>query len=210
MLVCSQLALLIAGTPMVAAAPAPEVAPSAAFEPWNHFEPEFAAIAQGTLDAHAKPWYVSVGAQFIAGDYSANVLGGADFSENPGYSLDIGFVKWSEELGVALEGGIIKSDLDVDIGALNHETVDTLRYLVGVRVFDRGSESWLPYLRGGYMFRTDSGNQIDSDGSGWYVGGGFDWYIGSMLRVGPQLLYTQSDSLDAKEWLLGAVLSVAF
>jgi hypothetical protein len=60
------------------------------------------------------------------------------------------------------------------------------------------------------MWRTDSGDQIDDSGSGWYLGGGFDWYIGSHLRAGPQVLYTSSSSLNASEWLLGAAVTFAF
>jgi Outer membrane protein beta-barrel domain len=219
MLVCSQVALLIAGMSL-----APETAPVAQpAEPSlpptaesttelisREFARSLAALPQGTRDAHAQPWFVSGGFHFIQADYSVNVLGGADFSDNPGYSIDVGFTKWSDELGVALEGGLLKSSTDVDIGAINSETVDSLRFLVGVRAFDRGSDTWLPYLRGGFMWRTDSGDSIDDSGSGWYVGGGFDFYLGSYLRAGPQLLYTDSSSLNAKEWILGAVVTFAF
>jgi hypothetical protein len=218
MLVCSQLALLIAGLPSPAAEwpallqPAqPLVATSAAESAGaSEFEPALPPLAQGTQDPHALPWFIQVGGYYVQADYSVNALGGTEFSDNPGYSLDIGFTKWSDELGVALEGGLLKSSTDVNIGAISSETVDSMRMLVGVRAFDRGSDSWLPYLRGGFMWRTDSGDQIDDSGSGWYVGGGFDWYIGSHLRAGPQILYTSSSSLNASEWLLGAAVTFAF
>jgi len=220
MLVCSQLALLIAGMPSpvaevteLARVAELSVAPAeaAAVEPSSsELASALPLLAQGTQDPHAQPWYIQVGGYYVKADYSVNTLGGIDFSDNPAYSIDVGFTKWTDELGVALEGGLMQSSTDADIGAINSETIDTMRFLVGVRAFDRGSDTWLPYLRGGFMWREDSGDQINDSGSGWYLGGGFDWYIGSHLRAGPELLYTNSSSLNAQEWLLGAALTFAF
>ena len=210
MLVCSQLALLIAGMPPPGAAAAPSL--DLVTLRANDAPLPFDALAQGTADPRAFAWFISGGYHIVKGTYDVNVppLVNASVSENPAFSIDAGITKWNEELGVTLEGGLLKSSSDVDNGLLNTEKLDTMRYMIGLRLFDRGNESWLPYLRGGFMWRTDKSDSIDESGSGWYFGGGFDFYIGGNLRVGPQLLYTNSTVLSSQEWILGATVSFGF
>lgn len=166
------------------------------------------AFAQGTQTSTPPTWFISVSGNYIDGD-SVGPLGDSS-DKYEGLGLDIGYTNWNEQLGVTLEGGYLGSTTEFDISSIETEDVNTHRFLFGLRLFDRGSDWWLPYLRGGFMWRLDSGDQIDDDGAGWYAGGGFDFYLGKHLRIGPQLLYTDSESLNTTEWILGGVLSLAF
>lgn len=166
------------------------------------------ALAQGTQTNAPPRWFFAVSGNYIDAD-SVGPLGDSS-DEFEGLGIDVGLTNWNDQLGVTLEGGYLASSAEFDISSIETEDVDTHRFLIGLRLFDRGSDWWLPYLRGGFMWRLDSGDQIDDDGAGWYVGGGFDLYVGKNLRIGPQLLYTDSESLDTTEWILGGVLTFGF
>lgn len=155
-------------------------------------------------------YVIAVGVHWVDGDYDAPQ--DADSEEDPAYSLDFIAYNWSEERGIGLELGLMMSSYDVDVTAIDTETVDTWRALLGVRLADRGPTDaiWIPYLRGGLMYRDDSGDVIDDDGFGWYVGGGIDFRIGSRFAITPQVLFSDTTSLNAQEWVAGVLLSFNF
>jgi len=160
------------------------------------------APAQGTVIEQGPRGFVSLGAHYVDGDFATPQ--GEDPDAGEGFGLDAGLYTWNGELGLALEAGILKSEQEAEASSLANEDVETTRFLLGVRVADRGTESaFLTYLRAGFLMRKDEGDTIDDDGTGWYFGGGFDWTFAGAFNVGPQLLYTDSSSLDAAEWIFG-------
>jgi hypothetical protein len=157
------------------------------------------------------PDYVfALGVHWVDGDYDAPQ--DADSEEDPAYSLDFVAYNWNEERGIGLELGLMMSTYDVDVTAIDTETVDTWRVMAGVRLADRGPTDaiWIPYVRGGGMYRQDSGDVIDDDGFGWYLGGGIDFRFGSRFAITPQVLFSDTTSLNAQEWLAGVLLSFNF
>jgi hypothetical protein len=184
--------------------------PSEGLEPLlaSIFEP---SPSQRGLERSWGPGYViALGMHWVDGDYDAPQ--DADSEEDPLYSLDFVAYNWSEERGIGLELGLMMSSYDVDVTAIETETVDTWRALVGVRLADRGPSNaiWIPYIRGGGMYRSDSGDVIDDDGFGWYLGGGIDFRIGSRFAITPQVLFSDTTSLNSQEWVAGVLLSLAF
>jgi hypothetical protein len=204
MLPCSQLAFLLASS-LASEATSPALEAPAQPLPAASFEP-----LQGTLDESPPKWFISISGHLIQGDFIGPLGEGDD--DYSGFGIDFGYTNWNDQLGITLEGGFLSSqtEIQVNTGPNPTDDVDTQRFLIGLRLIDRGSSWWMPYLRGGYMWRMDEGDTISDDGNGFYAGGGFDFFLGKSLRLGPQLLYTESESLDTKEWILGAVLSFGF
>jgi hypothetical protein len=197
-LVCSQLALAA-----IAAAVPPTTNAALATR-----EPALEPIVQGTQGANPPKWFVSFSGNWVTGDIDGPL--GSSSADTNAFGIDAGYTNWNDQLGITLEAGYMSSSAKIDISSIDTTNVDTKRYLIGLRLFDRGQGWWLPYFRGGYMYRTDSGDQIDDKGSGWYAGGGFDVYLGQNLRIGPQVIYTNSQSINAQEWIFGGVVSFGF
>jgi hypothetical protein len=207
--------MLLAPTPLVLlslvpgdAAPKPAAASLeallapliAAPEPWQ----------RGTRRAWEPSWLIAAGVHGVSGDYDAPQ--NADAEEDPAYSLDLVFYNWDGERGIGLEVGLIANSYDVDVTAIDTETVDSFRALIGLRLADRGPTDtfWIPYLRGGLMYRMDSGDVVDDDGIGWYLGGGIDFRLGQHFAITPQLLYSDSSSLNSQEWIFGVLAGIGF
>jgi hypothetical protein len=167
------------------------------------------APPQGTMEARPPRGFVAVGAHYIDGEVDSPL--GEDPDENAAFSIDLGLYTWNESLGLALEAGYLASSYEIEVSSLASDDVDVKRYLLGLRFADNEPDSYFLYhLRGGYLFREDEGDLLEDDGSGWYLGGGIEWKVGRGFSLGPQLLYTDSGSLDANEWIAGVVAAFAF
>ena len=147
--------------------------------------------------------WVSIGAFAVADDYDTP----DDPDVDPAYGLEVGLIGWTGDVGLGLEAAVMRSRFGVATSSIDSETVDTTRWMVGLRLADWNEGSrFSTYLRGGYLYRTDEGDLIDDDGSGFYAGLGVDVRIAGPLAISPQVLYTDSSSLDATEWLFGGSL----
>jgi hypothetical protein len=156
--------------------------------------------------------WLSVGGYFVDGRYDTPQDFG--FDEDTAFALDLGMYNWRGEMGIGLEGGLIVGgyEIDGDLFGAGSEKVDVWRGLIGVRVADRGANdsSFIPYVRGGFMYRRDDGGSVKDDGIGWYAGGGFDWRLGPQFAIGPSVLFNESTSRNAQEWLFGLLLTFGF
>jgi hypothetical protein len=201
---------------LLALAPPVPAAPAAGEGASSGLEPGLAALLAGPLPQRGleRSWgpdyVIAIGAHWVDGDYDAPQ--DADSEEDPAFSIEFVAYNWSEERGIGLELGLMSSSYDVDVTAIETETVDTWRALIGVRLADRGPTDtfWIPYLRGGLMYRTDSGDVIDDDGYGWYLGGGIDFRLGGPFAITPQVLFSDTTSLNSQEWIAGVLLSFVF
>jgi hypothetical protein len=215
MLVCT----LFAG---LAPCPAPAIAlfaidaaPAAAAPELSLAPPEPAAsaapLAQGTRRRDETEVYLSLGYHYVDGDPTA-LPGSWGTDDGEALSIDVGYTAWTDEMGISIEAGLMQSSFDADVSSITTDSVDTLRVLLGLRVADRGAEgtSLVPYARAGFLYRRDSGDMIEDEGTGWYAGLGFDWMLTPRVGIGPQVLYTEAGSLDAREWVYGAALSFRF
>lgn len=158
-------------------------------------------------------WQISAGAHYVMGDYDTFQDG--DATEDLAYSLDAVVFNWEGERGMGLEFGLMYSTYEVDTNALppfDKDDVETFRASLGFRLADRGPDNpvYIPYVRGGLMYRTDEGTHTSDDGVGWYLGGGIDLRLGSRFALSPSVLYTDTTSNNAQEWLFGLLLSVGF
>jgi hypothetical protein len=166
--------------------------------------------AQGTeqsRDPYGTSWWLSGGIHYFDGSYDSPL--GLSSDEDQGWEVNFGYYSWAGEMGFGLEAGYIASSFDVDVSSLATDTIDTRRYLAGIRFADRmETSSLLTYLRGGYMYREDDGDVVTGTGHGFYVGGGLEWQPLGVISVGPQVLYTNSGSLDATEWIFGANVTI--
>ena len=152
--------------------------------------------------AQPRGW-IGIGAFAVEDDYDTP----GDPDVDPAYGLEAGLIGWTGEVGFGLEAAVMRSRFDAATSSIDSETVDTTRWMVGVRLADWSEGSrFSTYLRGGFLYRTDEGDLIDDDGSGWYAGLGVDVRIAGPLALSPQVLYTDSSSLDATEWLFGGSL----
>jgi len=163
--------------------------------------------------------WISVGAAFFSSDISTETDGAPD--SNSGLSADLGLYGWQGEMGLGLEAGLIYNTYDAigsDQLSSPTEQVDVWRTTIGVRLADRGSgDRFLPWLRAGFLYRFDDsagedslGNSLSDSGAGFYIGGGFDFLLLGGFALTPQLLYEQSRSVDAKEWIASIALSFLF
>jgi hypothetical protein len=158
-----------------------------------------------------KSW-LSVGGYFVDGRYDTPQDFG--FDEDTAFAVDLGMYNWRGEMGIGLEAGLIYGgyEIDGDLFGAGSQQVDVWRGLLGIRVADRGPNDsrFVPYVRGGVMYRRDDGGSVKDDGIGWYAGGGFDWRLGPQLAIGPSVLFNESSSRNAQEWLFGLVLTFGF
>ena len=167
-------------------------------------------LVQGTRRAWEPRWIVQLGVSSAGGQYDTNQA--QDLSSGEVFSVDFVLNNWRDEMGIGLEGGLWMNTYDAELDSTNSETVDTYRVLVGLRIADRGPDNpiWIPYARVGGMYRVDDGPTVSDNDLGWYAGGGIDFRLGSHVAITPQILYAESPSLNAQEWLLGVCLTLGF
>jgi hypothetical protein len=205
------LLLALAATDPKPPAPLPDLASGLASE-LRAAEPAPAAWlppAQGTLYRRPPRGFIAIGGHVVEGEADAPL--GEDPDSDTAFSLDLGLYTWNESLGLALEVGYLASSYELEINSLATDDVDARRYLIGLRFADDEPDSlFLYHLRGGFLFREDEGDLVEDDGSGWYLGGGIEWKLVGGFSLGPQLLYTDSGSLDSTEWIAGVAAAFAF
>lgn len=170
------------------------------------------AQRQGSRTSWAPKYWLSVGGHYVSGSY--DTPNDFAYDENTAFSLDLGIYNWRGEMGIGLEAGMMLNDYELEGDAVGSgaETVDVWRGMVGLRIADRGPDdgSFIPYVRAGFMYRRDDGDTVKDDGIGWYAALGFDWRFGSSLAIGPSVMYTEASSQNAREWLGGLLLTLAF
>ncbi|HLE42651.1 MAG TPA: hypothetical protein VJB36_01410, partial [Methylomirabilota bacterium] len=114
-------------------------------------------------------------------------------------------------LGPEAEGSAGR--VSVDLGTVG-DTVTVWRGRVGLRAvwWEEDEEPLLvPYLRGGGVYRADSGKRIDDDGVGWYVGAGLDVRLSDNWAIGPFVTYEAvSLSVATETFLVGLALSFSY
>jgi hypothetical protein len=217
MLVNWILAVWIAASPAAAPCSEPEPAPSGpapwAPEPTGLGSPAPApptwSPPQGTLVQKPPRGFVAIGGHYVEGEVDSPL--GEDPDSDTALSIDVGMFAWNESLGIALELGYLASSYEIDVSSIASDDVDVARYLVGLRFADDEPQSlFLYHLRGGFLYREDEGDVLDDSGSGWYAGGGIEYKLPGGFSIGPQLLYTESSSLDATEWIAGIAAAYAF
>lgn len=167
--------------------------------------------AQGGRRAWEPSYVLQLGMSMIDGQYDTGLP--QSFEASPLLSLDFVAYNWRSELGVGLEGGLWMNSYDVtQSGGIGSETVDTWRVSAGLRFADRGTDDpiWIPYVRFGGLYRSDEGSQTSDSDFGWYAGLGVDFRLGSRFALTPQVLYSESPSLNSQEWLLGVALTIGF
>lgn len=202
--------------PVAEAAPAPlslaaevEALETAAANATLPKAPAPVAALQGTVSYQRPIGFVSIGAHVIEGDVSSPTGDDPEYDET--FSIDLGFYTWNDSLGLALELGYLPSSYELETSSLGSEDVDVRRYLLGLRFADDEPDSFfLYYLRGGVVLREDDGDSVEDDGLGWYAGGGIEWKFGRGFSLGPSLLYSETDSMDSSEWILGLQAAYSF
>ena len=162
--------------------------------------------------ASAQPtWWVAVGGQ--AGIETSRLRD--TVAAEGGGRLALGWHLF--RLGPVLlgpEGEATGGRLTADLGTL-HDDVTVWRGRVGVRAAwwdDEDDEPRLvPYLRGGGVYRTDSGRFVDDDGVGWYAGIGLDVRLSEHWAVGPFATYEAvSLSIETGTVLLGVGVTFSY
>ncbi len=144
--------------------------------------------------------WIALGLGYGSLDIDQPDLGDPD--EGTIYGGDFGFYRWQGDMGLAVEAGLLASTYETEVDSLTVDEVDSLCWMLGLRAADRGvSPVYVPWLRAGFLYRTDQGSVVDDDGSGFYVGAGLDWRLAGRLSLTPQVLYLDSSSLDSQEWI---------
>lgn len=163
--------------------------------------------------------WVSFGVSFLSSEIDQDTDGDPD-DKNP-IGGDVGLYGWQGEVGMGIELGAMHSTYDAiaeDSLSNPSETIDVWRLMLGLRIADRGSgDRFLPWLRGGFLYRIDDGDGVDpqgqslsDDGPGFYLGAGFDVVLIAGLAVTPQVMYQKSKSFDSEEWMGTLSLSYLF
>lgn len=184
------------------ASPHGETAPPPALDAWLSEAALPPAPLQGIREKRTFDGWISLGTAIQSLDIT--VPQGDEPDESDFLGGDLGFYAWRGEFGLGLELGAWFSSWDASLDTLGTTTdkVDVSRFLLGARFADRGvSENLLPFIRAGVVFREDDGKILSDDGTGWYGGAGFDWNILGGLALTPQVIYMDSGSFDAKEFL---------
>lgn len=210
--------------------------------PSDLFEPEPFALESAALEAVLGPtamqastrkrnrsaawspeWVLTFGTYMVEGDY--DTFNGRSADEDLTYGLDFVIYNWDDDVGVGLEFGLMYGTYSVPTTEAfgTDDEVDVFRGLVGVRVADRGIDdpTYIPYVRGGGLYRSDDGGKStgssletirgsDQDGFGWYVGGGIDFRIGSHVALTPSVMFTNVAAYNAEDWIFGLQLSVGY
>jgi hypothetical protein len=154
---------------------------------------------------------LAVGVHAVTGYY--DTYSGDDPDEDLAWSLDACIYNWDGEKGLGLEFGLMQSSYTASAGVLSSdESVDTYRVSAGVRFADRGSDNpiYIPFVRAGGMYRKDDGNVSSDDGFGWYIGGGIDFRIGTRFAITPSVLFTDTSSMSAQDWVYGVLATFGF
>jgi len=170
-----------------------------------------AAILGAPHPATAQPtWWISVSGQaaFETGelDRTLGTEGGGGLAA--GWHL---FRLGPVLLGPEVEG--TGGKVSADLGTVSDD-VTVWRGRVGVRViwWEEDEEPLLvPYVRGGAVYRSDSGKFISDDGVGWYVGIGLDVRLSEHWSLGPFVAYERvSLSVDTETFLVGLGLTFSW
>jgi opacity protein-like surface antigen len=171
-----------------------------------------AALLAAAAPASAQPdWWVALGGQ--AGIETSR-LGDTAGTEGGGW-VALGWHLF--RLGPVLlgpEGEASGGRLTADLGT-RHDDVTVWRGRVGVRAAWWGDEDddprLVPYLRGGGVYRADSGRFVDDDGVGWYAGIGLDVRLSEHWAVGPFATYEAvSLSIETGTVLVGLGVSFSY
>lgn len=154
--------------------------------------------------------WVSAGIYFTSSELELPASGSPDEDEPLG--IEFGFYTWkNNEMGIGLEFAAIHSEYKIDVTSIDTETVDVWRGMVGLRLVDAGiNRLFSPFARAGMVWRSDTGTILDDSGIGYYLGAGLDWHLAGPLAITPSLLYQDSNSYDAREWLFGLSLTLQF
>jgi hypothetical protein len=167
-----------------------------------------AALATASPAAAQNTWWISTGGQaaFEAGqlERTLGVEGGGGLAG--GWQLlRLGPVV----LGPEVEG--IAGKVSANLGTVSDD-VRVLRGRVGIRAtwWEEDEEPRLvPYVRGGAVYRSDSGKFVSDHGGGFYVGAGLDIRLSDNWSVGPFVTYEHVVlSVDAETFMIG--LGVTF
>lgn len=196
------------------------------------YQPEPTAIERASWTAAQRrgsyAWepeaVLAIGGHFVNGDY--DTFNGEDPEEDTTYSIDFILYNWEAERGMGLEFGLMYGTYSVPASAVglgaSDDEVDVYRALLGLRLADRGSDDpiYVPYFRGGLMYRKDDGTKSgvdvgatagsDGDGFGWYLGGGIDFRLGSHVALTPSVMFTNVAAFNAEDWIYGLLLSIGF
>src|SRR5262245_18077905 len=149
------------------------------------------------------PWWISVGGQAAIETGHLDRTLGTEGSGGlaAGWHL---FRLGPVVLGPEVEG--TGGKVSADLGTVSDD-VTVWRGRAGVRFiwWEEDEEPLLvPYVRGGIVYRSDSGKFISDDGVGWYVGVGIDVRLSDSWSVGPFVSYERvSLSVDTKTFLIG-------
>lgn len=206
-----------------ASAPAEALLPQPALEPLEPFaaplftapgalEPQVGRPVQRVQHTWGPQYWLSVGAYWVDGRY--DTPNDDEYEEDTALALDFGAYNWRGEMGIALEAGLMKNtyELDGDPLGFGRSEVDVWRGMLGLRIADRGPEDsrFVPYARGGFLYRRDDGGPIKDDGIGWYAGLGCDIRITPQLAIGPSVMFNEANSQNAQEWVFGVLLTLGF
>ena len=166
---------------------------------------------QGIRERRTFDYWVSLGTAIQSLDIVTPLAEEPD--ESGFFGGDLGFYRWRGDFGLGMELGAWFSSWDAPLDSLGttSDSVDVSRFMLGARLADRGfSENFLTFLRAGIAFREDGGEILSDDGLGWYAGAGFDWSILGGLAITPQVLYMDTESFDAEEFLGTVQLTLQF
>jgi hypothetical protein len=170
------------------------------------------ALPQGVnYDREPPLGWVSAGIFFTSSEVELPPPAGSPDEDEP-LGIEFGFYTWkNNEMGVGLEFAAIHSEYKVDVTSIESESVDVWRGMVGLRLADAGiNPLFTPFARAGAVWRQDKGTLLDDSGVGYYLGAGLDWRLAGGLALTPSLLYQDSNSFDAREWLFGLSLTLQF
>jgi opacity protein-like surface antigen len=169
-----------------------------------------ATLAAASPTAAQPTWWITVGGQatFETGRLGQILgVGGGGGIAAGWHLLRLGPVL----LGPELEG--IAGKVSADLGTVSDD-VRVLRGRAGVRVtwWEEDEEPLLvPYVRGGLVYRADSGKFISDEGGGFYVGAGLDFRLSDNWSVGPFVAYEHvSLSIDADTFMVGLGLTFSW
>ena len=169
-----------------------------------------AAVTAATPAAAQPDWWIAVGGQ-------AAVETGRlrDTLDTEGSGL-VALGWHAFRLGPVLLGPEAEGSggrISADLGTVG-DTVTVWRGRVGVRAvwWEEDEEPLLvPWVRGGGVYRADSGKRIEDDGVGWYVGAGLDVRLSEQWAVGPFVTYERASlSVDTETVLVGLALSFSY
>jgi hypothetical protein len=169
------------------------------------------AVLGATSPAGAQPtWWISVSGQAA---FETGRLDETLGTEGSG-GLAAGWHLF--RLGPLLVGPEVEGTggtVSADLGTVSDD-VTVWRGRVGVRLvwWEEDEEPLLvPYVRGGAVYRSDSGHLVSDDGIGWYVGAGLDVRLSDSWSLGPFVAYERvSLSVDTETFVVGLALTYSW